>query len=198
MTVKPYYDHGGATIYHGDCRELFPLVGVVDAIITDPPYNVLDEEWDDLDEKWLDFAMEWSSLILFTPGIANIWKYPPADWVLCWLKPGSTRRNGTGGFNHWEPILQYGKNKWPVDMIRLPPQRQIATGGHPCPKPIKLFKWLIEGTTAETILDPFMGSGTTLRAAKDLGRKSIGIEIEERYCEIAANRLGQEVFEFND
>jgi site-specific DNA-methyltransferase (adenine-specific) len=64
---------------------------------------------------------------------------------------------------------------------------------HPTQKPLVLMRWLIELTVAETILDPYMGSGTTLRAAKDLGRKAIGIEIEERYCEIAANRLRQEV-----
>jgi site-specific DNA-methyltransferase (adenine-specific) len=69
---------------------------------------------------------------------------------------------------------------------------------HPSPKPITLMQSLIDVVTVPgaTVLDPFMGSGTTLRAAKDLGRKAIGIEIEERYCEIAAKRLGQEVLDF--
>ena len=69
---------------------------------------------------------------------------------------------------------------------------------HPTQKPVRLMRWCISlYPDAVSILDPFMGSGTTLRAAKDLGRKAIGIEIEERYCEIAANRLRQEVLQFD-
>ena len=65
----------------------------------------------------------------------------------------------------------------------------------PRPKPLPWMKWAVAlvSRPGETVIDPFMGSGTTLRAAKDLGRRAIGIEIEERYCEIAAKRLGQEV-----
>ncbi|KKK85110.1 hypothetical protein LCGC14_2776570, partial [marine sediment metagenome] len=67
--------------------------------------------------------------------------------------------------------------------------------GHPCSRALGHFRWLVSwwSLPGETILDPFMGSGTTLRAAKDLGRKAIGIEIEERYCEIAAKRCSQSV-----
>jgi site-specific DNA-methyltransferase (adenine-specific) len=78
-----------------------------------------------------------------------------------------------------------GANKWRGEMLQ-----------HPTQKPLSLIELLILKTVAETICDPFMGSGTTLVAAKNLGRKAIGIEIEERYCEIAAKRLSQEVFAF--
>ncbi len=68
---------------------------------------------------------------------------------------------------------------------------------HPTQKPVELMSWVLSFyPTALNVIDPFMGSGTTLRAAKDLGRKAIGIEIEERYCEIAAKRMAQEVFQF--
>jgi len=75
-----------------------------------------------------------------------------------------------------------------VSLPTLAPERRW----HPTAKPVELMLRLLSKTQG-TILDPFMGSGTTLRAAKDLGRKAIGIEIEERYCEIAARRMGQEV-----
>ena len=71
--------------------------------------------------------------------------------------------------------------------------------GHPCAKPLFSWKKIMLRCSAEesgAVLDPFMGSGTTLRAAKDLGRRAIGIELEERYCEIAAKRLGQGVLPF--
>jgi DNA modification methylase len=66
---------------------------------------------------------------------------------------------------------------------------------HPCPRKLNHVRWLVRlwSEDTDTILDPFMGSGTTLRAAKDLGRKAIGIEIEEKYCEIAVRRLAQEI-----
>ena len=140
-------------------------------------------------------------MILITTGMRNLWLYPPADWVLCWAKPGSTRRNGLGGFNEWEPVLVYGKRRIYNDFKLLPtaPNLSKDTGDHPAPKPIALYRWLVAvgSDNGATILDPFMGSGTTLRAAKDLGRKAIGIEIEERYCEIAAQRMSQMVLAFD-
>lgn len=79
------------------------------------------------------------------------------------------------------------------DVWRIP----FEVGGeHPVPFPLKFARLAVGSTAAETVLDPFAGSGTTLRAAKDLGRRAIGIELEERYCEIAARRMGQDVMDF--
>jgi len=202
-TMKPYYEHAGITIYHGDCREVLPCFEKhVDLLLTDPPYNV------GFDSFELTFNMEvfaasikGFSNVAFTPGIRNLWAYPKPKWVICWAKPGSTRRNDTGGFNSWEPVLVYTERKLMNDFIYLPDcvNHTPEAAGHPCPKPLALFKFVIAQLSDEgqEIFDPFMGSGTTLRAAKDLGRRAIGIEIEEKYCEIAAKRLSQEVFEFS-
>jgi site-specific DNA-methyltransferase (adenine-specific) len=81
------------------------------------------------------------------------------------------------------------------DVLEYPITKQAGVGSHPWPKPLPLFKKLVSHWSLDghTVLDPFTGSGTTLRAAKDLGRKAIGIEIEEEYCEIAAKRMAQTV-----
>jgi len=92
-----------------------------------------------------------------------------------------------------DPFLQDGKGGRPNSLRDEQPNREVID--HPCPKPIKWMRWAVSRASreGETILDPFMGSGTTLRAAKDLGRKAIGIELSERYCEIAVRRLQQSV-----
>ena len=101
---------------------------------------------------------------------------PSYEWVLLITKP-AFRINTRSVFDVW----------------RIPPTPEAEQGDHPAPFPLKLATTAIASTDAALVLDPFMGSGTTLRAAKDLGRKAIGIEISERYCEIAAKRMGQEV-----
>ena len=203
----PYYQDDSCTIYHGDCREVLPgLTG--DLVFADPPYGVgLEYGHAYTDDAgagysafmaWVATAIQEAAPLGFvTPGIRNIWRWPPATWVLAWTKPGSTRRSDLGGFNEWEPVLMYGKRRIYNDQKRLPDCANHATdtGDHPCPKPLSLLRWLVEqgSDPGALVIDPFMGSGTTLRAAKDLNRKAIGIEIEERYCEIAAKRLAQEV-----
>lgn len=199
----------GITVIHGDCRDVLPLLepGSVDLVLTDPPYGVGFQYTDAYDDARPDYD-EWviaifedmrrvGKMVMLTTGMRNLWLYPPADWVLCWAKPGSVRRSGIGGFNEWEPVLIYGKRRIYNDFWYLPDvnQHDPAADGHPCPKPVSLYTRLIQQgcDTDGLILDPFMGSGTTLRAAKDLGRKAIGVEIEEKYCQIAVKRLAQEV-----
>lgn len=207
--MRPYFEEDGITIYHGDCREVLPSYRA-DVILTDPPYGVNFEygvAYEDKPEGYASWIIECfnlmrlvSPIVLITTGMKNLWLYPSADWVLCWAKPGSTRRSALGGFNEWEPVLVYGKPRIYNDFKYLPDcnNHSDQSGEHPCPKPLELYKWLIMQSAEEgkLILDPFMGSGTTLRAAKDLGRRAIGIEIEEKYCEIAAKRLSQKVFNF--
>jgi hypothetical protein len=136
-----------------------------------------------------------------TPGVKNRERYPRPTHLGAIFYPSGAGM-GPWGFTCWQPIHFYGPDPYLEDGKGSRPDSFSTTeaaeqNGHPCPKPIGTMKWLVERVSrpGETILDPFMGSGTTLRAAKDLGRKAIGIEIEEKYCEIAAERLGQEVLD---
>ena len=207
--MTPYFQRDGITIYHADCRDVLPTLepGSVDLVLTDPPYGVNFKYTDAYQDKE-DAYREWmlpvfeemrrvGKLVMLTTGMRHLWMYPPATWVMCWAKPGSTRQSALGGFSEWEPVLVYGKRRIWNDFKYLPDAANHSreSGDHPCPKPVRMARWLVaEGSDENAlILDPFMGSGTTLRAAMDLGRKAIGIEIEERYCEIAAKRLQQAV-----
>jgi site-specific DNA-methyltransferase (adenine-specific) len=149
-------------------------------------------------------AKRWAVVFCDWKHGAGLDRVPPDGWRFvregCWTKTnGAPQFTGDRPAPGWEAISflhREGKMRWNGGGRRAvweyPVERQ---NGHPTPKPIDLMKDLISLFTdpGETILDPFMGSGTTLRAAKDLGRKAIGIEIEERYCEIAARRMSQEV-----
>lgn len=198
--MKPYYQDASVTIYHGDCRDFLPTLSF-GCTITDPPYGLRfrSQNWDekipDVD-SWVPVVRAKGTAVIITAP-TTMWDYPRPDWVLCWTRPGSTSRTAYGSFNHWSPCLVYGKGKWNPDHKRLPSiQQQVENRGinHPSPKPLDLMRWLVDGT-AGVIIDPFAGSGTTLRAAKDLGRTCIGIELDERYCEVAAERCSQETLD---
>ena len=209
--MKPYYQDDYATIYHGDCREVLPQLPKVDLVLTDPPYNApyigpnhrtyVNGRGALPQIEYETFTRDWVALMpdswVLTPGIDNTHLYPPPRWILCWLKPAAVSFNRFGGYNAWEPIFCYGKclQKLGQDYLRFDTLnlKKGAERHHPCPKPLSLWTYLISKMPEGIVIDPFVGSGTTCRAAKDLERKSIGIEIEERYCEMAAKRMAQEV-----
>ncbi len=250
MSLTPYYQDEAVTIYHRDCREVLPQVGLVDMIFTDPPYGHNNNNGDLIAnwEKALGVGNPGPSRPIVGDGAAE------ASALVRWLfdQAAKVLRNGgcccccccCGGggpdpqFARWslwmdehldfkqmvvwdkgpmgigwhyrrsyETVLvgqkRGGACKWydetdrVENIIRWPAIGKIIPSSeqHPTQKPEALSAYFIRLHTqpGELVVDPFMGSGSTLRAAKDLGRKAIGIEIEERYCELAAKRMSQEV-----
>ena len=221
--MTPYYDRDGITIYHGDCRDILPQLPKVDLVLTDPPYAAAAAtvttgcgkqkwggNWGDMSlvamvtEMVLDAECleENTQVFWFCDHLAY------AAILPCFFRRYCTVQNivwdkdilGMGcHFRKQTELIIYARQadspQTPRndlrDIIRLRPN--YASKQHPAEKPLKLIRQFLDSVVATTILDPFMGSGTTLRAAKDLGRRAIGIEIEERYCEIAAKRMSQTV-----
>jgi len=214
---KPYYEEPGITIYWGDCRTILPHLPKVDLVLTDPPYGIgyksshsaatTTAEWmgkEIANDKTTKARDEVLKLFSEWACFGSIKAPQPQGWRGClvWDK-GEAAGMGDLAFPwkpNWELIFCSG-NGWKgprnsgVLSGRTMVTRKSMGRFHPNEKPIWILKALLLKHPAQTILDPFMGSGTTLRAAKDLGRKAIGIEIEEKYCEIAARRLGQEVLD---
>jgi site-specific DNA-methyltransferase (adenine-specific) len=218
--MKPYYEDNNVTIYHADARDIIELVSC-DLVLTDPPYGIqkssgtinkarakgeYSDAFDDTPEYINSVVMEVirSCISRFptvvTPGNRNLMAYPQPQSFGCFYQPASVGMQVWGNADA-QPILYYGLNPTKRNMgkkcsytLTESPEKN----GHPCPKPIKAWTSIMLNSSSEgmIILDPFMGSGTTLRAAKDTGRRAIGIEIEEKYCEIAANRMAQECFSF--
>jgi len=183
----------------GDCLEV--MRGwpdkCIDLIVTDPPYGVgfRRNGWDKEIPDWIGEGRRVANAVIFTTAPLTLWDYPKPDWVCCWYRPASSARAVSGGFNHWSPVVVYGDIKFAVDSINLHAIQYAQEPGfpHPSPKPIELMRWIISQSKAETVLDPFAGSGTTCVAAKQLGRRYIGIEISEKYVAICKERLKQEV-----
>jgi len=196
--VKPYYDCDGITIYHGDCREVLPTLPKCDLLLTDPPYpNYMEAEYRYHTEILEPFRhMESEQAIFWTPSSSF-----PLDYcgMHVWDK-------ATGSNTQFELIYQrvrgtgYKLHRYmtPHNTVRANICGDICNQ-HMSQKPLQLMRRLVgEYPDAKAILDPFMGSGTTLVAAKREGRKAVGIEIEERYCEAAVKRLQQGVFDFDE
>lgn len=220
---KPYYDDGnGIVIYHGDCREILPHLPKVDLVLTDPPYGLGaarknfggngvkrhitglvagkalpkrdygDSSWDDApaEDATISHLLTISKHQIIFGG--NYFKLGPTKCYLIWdkLRGDTDYADGELAWTNLNKAVRIIRYKWNGFLVEKPEDRT-----HPTQKPLEVMKWAMQHAPDDclTILDPFMGSGTTLRAAKDLGRKCIGIELEEKYCEIAAKRLSQEV-----
>jgi len=215
--MKPYYEADGITIYHGDCREILPMLPRAALVLTDPPYGIGADKnlrankrhgraavasrdygrggWDNAPPN-----AETMRLVIDAAPCAIVWGgnyfgLPPRAGWLVWDKD-----NGTNGYADCElawtnlpQAIRRIRYRW-MGMLQEKAGDEKEERLHPTQKPLPVMTWCLSfALDARDILDPFMGSGTTLRAAKDTGRRAIGIEIEERYCEIAAKRLAQRV-----
>jgi site-specific DNA-methyltransferase (adenine-specific) len=199
---------GDARLILGDCREILPTLGKVDAVVTDPPYGLgvgylsFDDtplNVQELASVWLPICRAMAKRVAFTPGVNRQHLYPTPDWTMAWVMEAGGGYS-SWGFNMWQPVLCYGKDAYLAhgkggrpDTIITNELGKMEAFDHPCPKPIGVWTKVLNrfSVDGETILDPFMGSGTTGVACAKLGRKFIGIEIEPKYFDIACRRIEQ-------
>lgn len=188
------------TLHLGDCLDVLKGLpdGSVDAVVTDPPYGLdfRGAEWDAFIPAWIAEARRIAPVVIFTTAPTTLWDYPRPDWVCCWYREASNSRSQLrGGFNHWSPVVVYGRPKFPVDSKKLHAIQHAYPKGfpHPSPKPVALMEWLVGNACGDgcTVLDPFMGSGTTGVACMNTGRNFIGVEIDKGYHDIAARRISE-------
>jgi DNA modification methylase len=217
--MKPYYEHGGITIYHGDCGVILPQLGAFDLIATDPPYGIGEArgknksrsniaiakdygaaDWDDAPpQEWLFGMIRSASKFQIIFG-GNYFPLPPSSCWLVWDK-----LNGQNDFADcelaWTNLPRaVRKIEWRWAGMLQQDMSRKEYRDHPTQKPVPVMKWALSLAPdgCKTVCDPFMGSGTTLVAAKALGMVATGIERNEHYCEIAAKRLSQEVIDFTE
>lgn len=207
--MTPYYQDGSVTIYHGCAEDVLPQIesDSIDYCVTDPPYGIRKAEWDAaFPTFWMpDAARIARRALAIMPGVNNVLscprEIPPFEyrWMLSVeITNGMTR--GLMGFGNWIPVLVYGKegvslHRHQRDAGSIPIVGDMPD--HPSPKPLRAMTWILSRFAPGSVIDPFMGSGTTLLAAKMDGRQAIGIEREEAYCEIAAERMRQQVISFD-
>jgi len=220
--MTPYYDDGTCVIYHGDCRDVLPSCSF-DVVVTDPPYGIdLDTDYSSLAGNAAWRARKGDYAGKSHPRVHGDSDLDAVRWVLALDVPRAMF--GAHYFHHllpnggtwhvWDKREELGSNmladaellwaSWACGPLRIARHKwlgymrasEVGEHLHPTQKPVYVMRWILNMTPPGVVLDPFMGSGSTLRAAKDLGRRAVGIEIEERYCEIAAKRLAQEVLPF--
>jgi DNA modification methylase len=208
--LTPYYEQDGITIYHGDCRDVLPQLPKVGHVLTDPPYGIgASSHQGSVENGWRDYGrQDWDSArpsrdlvaeVIAKAEHAIVWganymidalPWEPKHKWLIWDK-------GQSDFSLADAELAWCS--WDGAIRRLVYARALALKDgkqHPTQKPVEIMTWCLTSFpnfqhASGPVLDPFMGSGTTLVAAKKLNWSAIGIEREERYCEIAAQRLSQ-------
>lgn len=220
--MEPYYADDKVTLYHGDCLEHPEWWTGADVLVTDPPYGTQSEigygrrsvcgvvtadgrtsekgvtiagdDTTDTRDRALAVWGDRPALLFGSPRLPD----PPGRWDdrLVWNKKRPGMNGGAFRYTH-ESIYARGMvrvNNATFSVFNIHPGPDQT--GHIHAKPVPLMEALVATCPPGTIADPFAGSGSTLVAAKALGRTAIGVELEERYCEIAARRLSQEVFDF--
>lgn len=221
--TAPYYQDDAVTLYLGDCMDVMRGMddNSVDMVLTDAPYNAGFIYGDATDDArpwpdyagWLDARVIEMERVATGPvfvyvsvrGLLEMSKLHQPSWVGAWPRPAAGNPAGDNRgllfLPQWEPCMVYGDLrpfKWATSdvwSVRALSERN----GHPCPKPLSLMRLMLtKAAPVQSVLDPFAGSGTTLRAAADVGKRAIGIEIDKRYCEIAARRLRQGVLDFEE
>jgi DNA modification methylase len=215
--MTPYYEHAGITIYHGDCRDVVESFGwhwaekPFDLMLTDPPYGIT--SWtatggnsltpsEAVDVSRWDQRVDAETL----SSLINLAKYSIvwggnyyADILGAFRTPLIWHKQQPDGMHYAQAELAWTNFDYGSARVLSLGIAQGDTKGqrdHPTQKVTEVMEWAIRQVRPAPrrgILDPFMGSGTTLRAAKNLGYRCVGIEIDERYCETAARRLQQEV-----
>lgn len=215
--VEPYYSDDLVQLYLGDCRDILPALPAVDLVLTDPPYGINYVSNRSVGRGTKPITNDGARLsVALMRRIVPIlrarhvlwftrWDVWPDVWyelgawfpmrgMLIWDKGN----NGMGNLNHWGPSYEMiasagnGVTRGSRDqsVLRYP---QVSPTGrfHPTEKPVVMLSYLIDKLDAQVTLDPFSGGGTTLLAARMLGRRAIGIEIDEQYCEVIAKRMSQ-------
>ena len=208
--IKPYYESSLGKLYHGSCEDILPELEQVELVLADPPYGVDKDIWDSVfpnKETWeaIRNSLKIGGNLLLIPGekylpakielISSLFEY---QWVIPWYKPNAMQFGKTGYSKHtliwWYSIkTPIEKPKGMIDVIiACMGAKEDKNLNHPSPKPLSVIMQLLLYFNGNITLDPFLGSGTTGVACERLGRKWIGIEISEEYCEIAAKRIESE------
>lgn len=199
--LRPYYEQDGITIYHGDCRDVAPHL-TADVVVTDPPYGI---DFAGQPTKWQRragaVAEDWDAEAIALPDLVAVISVAPSRCVwggnyyelstsrgwLVWIKPDAPPSMGS------VELAWTNLDKNAAHIVHSISATNAERVGHPTQKPLRVISWTLSKMPPGLVLDPFMGSGTTLVAAKQSGRQAIGIERDERYCAMAVRRLAQGV-----